>query len=160
MSRLFIFLSLFTFLSTGLFAQKIIRSSMSCFGNITSENGTIFRQTIGQSSSTSVFSNDGNTLRQGFQQPLSHSKSGFLKEKKCSLHLTPNPTTDIVRITFSEQIGENTISVFDMMGKLQFQITVASPYYEMDVSNLLNGVYNVNVISKSGYYCSQKLVVL
>lgn len=147
-------------ITTSVFAQKIIRSSMSSFGSIISENGTTFRQTVGQPSSTSVFSNDGNTLRQGFQQPLSRSKSNFLKEKKCSLHLTPNPTTDIVHITFSEQIGENTISVFDMMGKLQFQITVSTPYYEMNVSNLLNGVYNVNVISKSGYYCSQKLVVL
>ena len=160
MTRIIIFFSLFVLTTTGVSAQKIIRSSMSSFGNFVSESGATYRQTIGQPSSTTVFSNGGSTIRQGFQQPISRSKSGFMKEKKCSLHLTPNPTTDVVRITFSEQIGENTISVFDMMGKLQFQTTVATPYYELDVTNLLDGVYNVNVISKSGYYCSQKLVVI
>ncbi|MCE9540825.1 MAG: T9SS type A sorting domain-containing protein [Bacteroidetes bacterium] len=159
MNKFFIFFSVILCLQTTVFAQRIIRSSMSSFGNITYENGTTFRQTIGQPSGTSVFLTDGNTLRQGFQQPISHGDSRKLKEKRCTLYLNPNPTTDVVFIKFNEEIGDNIISVFDIMGKLQFKITVTSPSYEMDISKLSKGMYMVNVISKSGYYCSEKLVV-
>ena len=160
MNKFLIFLSIILFAGTSSFAQKIIRSSLSSFGNTIDQNGTTYRQTIGQPSSTTVVSNNGTNLRQGFQQPASLFKSNSLKERECTLYLSPNPAKDVVHIRFAEEIGENQISVFDMMGKLQFKINITASDYEMDISKLSRGVYLINVISKSGYQCNQKLIVI
>ena len=160
MNRIYIFIIILWCPGTQLFAQKIVRSSLSSFGNIVNDNGTVFRQTIGQPSSTSVFSNDNTSLRQGFQQPVISSLSLSSIEKECTIYLSPNPATDIVRVKFSEEIGANQISIFDMMGKIHFSTSTDNPYYEIDVSKLAKGIYTVNVESKSGYHCNQKLVII
>jgi len=141
-------------------AQRIIRSSFSCFGNGIMENGTLFRQTIGQASSTTVFSNDGTSMIQGFQQPVLNIISNSSQEKECTLYLNPNPTSDLVQIKFAEEIGENQISLFDIRGALQLKVNTNDLLYEMDVSKIPKGIYIVNVISESGYQCNQKLVIL
>jgi hypothetical protein len=133
---------------------------MSSFGSTVSENGNVYRQTTGQSSSTSVLSNDKTSLRQGFQQPVLAATSNASKEKTCTLYLNPNPTSDKVTIKFLEVIGQNQISVFDLMGKLHFKVNVSASDYEMDVSKLPKGVYLINVVSDSGYHCNQKLIVI
>lgn len=153
-------LCIFLGVATASFAQKIARSSLSSFGNTISENGVVYRQTAGQSSSTTTVSNDNNSLRQGFQQPVSFGKPTTSKIKECTLHLNPNPATETVRIRFSEEIGANQISVFDMKGQLHFKVNTSAASYDMDVSKLPNGVYLINVISKSGYHCNQKLIVI
>ncbi len=87
--------------------------------------------------------------------------SGWQKDRTPqSIHLSPNPATDIVQIRFTEDIGASQISVFDMRGQLHLKINTSAPSYEMDVSKLPHGVYLVNVISKSGYQCNQKLIVI
>lgn len=159
MKQIFTFLFLLLITANAVYGQKLLRSSLSSFGAIKYENGTTYRQTIGQPSSTTVFSNENNVLRQGFQQPLSHIQSGSRKEKQCTLYLSPNPTSSNVTLRFAEEIGENQVAIFDMMGKLQFKTVVQSSGYELDISNLSRGIYMVNVISKSGYFCSQKLIV-
>jgi hypothetical protein len=141
-------------------AQKIIRSSLSSFGNAVQEDGSLFRQTIGQPSSTTVFVNENTFLQQGFQQPVIDLNSNSSIEKECTIYLSPNPATDIVRVKFSEEIGANQISIFDMMGKIHFSLSTDNPYYEIDVSKLAKGIYMVNVESKSGYHCNQKLVII
>lgn len=160
MNKTLIFLGILLCLATGSFSQKIVRSSLSSFGNATSESGVIFRQTVGQSSSTTTVSNDNNSLRQGFQQPIVSGKSNASKTKECTLYLSPNPTTDRVQVRFSEEIGANQISVFDMKGTLHFKVNISTASYEIDVSKLPRGLYLINVISKSGYHCNQKLIVI
>lgn len=140
------------------FAQRIARASLSSFGNTTNSSGTVFRQTIGQSSNTSVFSSDKTVLRQGFQQPLTSNKGATQKE--CTLYLNPNPANDMVTIQVKEHINNNQISVFNMMGELIFGTNINTPYYHLNVSNFTNGMYMVNVISQSGYECREKLVVI
>ena len=141
------------------FAQQIVRSSMSSFGNSVSQNGILFRQTVGQPSNSTVVSKSGTTLRQGFQQPVSALNSPVRKE--CTLYLSPNPTRNFVTMKFLEPIGEFQVSVYDLMGKLQLQENAVSDHaYEMDIKKLSNGVYLLNVNSASGYRCSEKLVIL
>lgn len=159
MKQFFTFLLLLFIAANNVYGQKLLRSSLSSFGAIKHENGTTYRQTIGQPSSTTVVSNENHVLRQGFQQPLSHIHSGSQKEKQFTLYLSPNPASSKVTLRFAEEIGENQVAVFDMMGKLQFKTIVQSSDYELDISNLSRGIYMVNVISKSGYCCSQKLIV-
>ncbi len=160
MKRTYIILITLFCAVTSSFAQKIIRSSMSSFGNVVNENGKIYRQTVGQPSNTSVFSNDKTSLRQGFQQPVQSPISNSANEKECTLYLSSNPASITVSIRIAEEIGENQISVFDMLGKLHFTVNVNAPNYEMDLSKLPRGVYLINVVSKSGYHCNQKLIVI
>lgn len=141
-------------------AQQLIRSSLSCFGNAVQENGNLFRQTVGQPSNTSVFLYGKTLLHQGFQQPVLPINSNSSIGKECTIYLSPNPATNIVRVKFLEEIGANQISIFDMMGKLHFSVSTDNPYYEIDVSKLAKGIYTVNVESKSGYNCSRKLVII
>ena len=132
---------------------------MNSFGNSVSQNGILFRQTVGQPSNTAVLSNTGASLRQGFQQP--HSTLLSVDQKECTLYLSPNPTNNFVTLKFLESIGEFQVSVYDLMGKLQLQKSgVGDMAYEMDIRNLSNGVYLLNVNSRSGYRCSEKLVIL
>ncbi len=144
---------------TNCFAQKSIRSALSCFGNGVSENGVLYRQTIGQSSATTVLSEGRTLLRQGFQQPgiSLNSKS---KDKVCTLYLSPNPTSNIVSIKLSEEIGEKQISILDVFWKIHYSIRTDESFHEMDVSDLPKGIYIVNVISKSGFHGNQKLIII
>jgi hypothetical protein len=160
MSKLLLFFSLIFCVVTNSFSQKIIRSSFSSFGNATHENGITFRQTVGQASSTTSVSNNSTSLRQGFQQPLSASVSNSRKPKECTLYLSPNPATDVVNIRFGQEIGENEISIFDMMGKLHLKVTNIVSYYQLDASKLPAGIYLVTVVSKLGYRCNQKLIII
>ncbi len=160
MKKSVIFIGIILCAAANSFAQQIIRSSLSSFGNTAYDNGIIFRQTVGQPSNTTVCSGDKTLLRQGFQQPVSAALSNSTKERECTLYLSPNPASENVSIKFAEEIGEKQISVFDMLGKQLSKISDASPSYVMDISRLPKGVYLVNVISKSGYHCNQKLVVL
>ena len=154
------FLLLFILLAAGStsYSQQIVRSSLSCFGNAVTESGILFRQTVGQPSSTQVVSNNGVVLRQGFQQPVSLNVGVVSKE--CTLYMSPNPTMDFTSLEYAEEIGEHTISVFDMTGKLHVRVTTSENNYKMDVRKLQSGVYLVNVVSKSGYHCNQKLIIL
>ena len=160
MNKTFIFLSICLCITTCTFAQKIIRSSFSTFGNATQENGATYRQTIGQASSTSTLSNDKTTLRQGFQQPVTSEKSNTSKIKECTLYLNPNPATDIVHVKIAEETGPSQLSVFDMRGVLYLKMNLSTSTFELDVNKLPRGVYLINVTSNSGYHCNQKLVVI
>jgi hypothetical protein len=160
MNKFFALIIMFCCTATVAFGQKLIRSSMNSFGNTVNENGTTFRQTIGQSSSTSVFSNSGNSLRQGFQQPLSKTTKGNrLKEKECTMYLNPNPSSDVVYIRFAEDVAENEVSVVDMVGRIHIKTTLYTSEYALDISKLSKGIYMINVTSKSGYRCREKLIV-
>ena len=155
----FIPFAILLFIWADSFCQQIVRSSLSSFGNSVSQNGVLFRQTVGQPSNSTVVSKTGTTLRQGFQQPISYVNSSVLRE--CTLYLSPNPTYNLVTLKFLEPIGEFQVSVYDLMGKLQLQENaVADVAYEMDIKKLSNGVYLLNISSASGYRCSEKLVVL
>jgi hypothetical protein len=121
MNKFLIFLSILIAAQTNSFAQKIIRSSLSSFGNSTSANGATYRQTIGQPSNITVVSNNGTNLRQGFQQPASSSKSNTHKQKVCTLYLMPNPASDFVHIKFLEDIG-----------KIKFQFMMCLENYNIE----------------------------
>jgi len=159
MKQILILLILLLSVHVACFAQKIARSSLSSFGNSKNENGTVFRQTIGQASNTSVFSSDNAVLIQGFQQPVSGKYNTAIK-KQCTLHLNPNPANEIVDITVSENISNNQIAVYNMRGELVFKTTTYTPHYQMDISKFSPGVYMVDFLSQSGYVCRQKLVVI
>ena len=147
------------FIVVDLYSQQIIRSSLNSFGNTAVVNGVQYRQTVGQPSNTSVFSSKEVVLRQGFQQPV--ISTGANASKECSLNLSPNPTSDFVTLEFGEEIGEYQVSVFDLNGALVYRgESTADKTHKMDIRKMANGVYLLNVLSKTGYHCNQKLVII
>jgi hypothetical protein len=68
----------------------------------------------------------------------------------------PNPSTGIVSIDGAEQNGDLIIT--DVFGKIVFQTKVTGERTEIDLSNQLNGIYFVKVISENGI-TSNKIVV-
>ena len=150
--------SFFLLIRTNSFSQQIIRSSLSSFGNTALENGVMYRQTVGQPSSASVLSNNGTFLRQGFQQPI--SSINVIASKECTLYMNPNPTSDFVTLEFSEEVGQYQVSIFDLTGKLQFREMNSSASYQIDIKKFPDGIYLLNVVSKSGYHCNEKLIIL
>lgn len=146
-------------LSAGLFAQKLVRSSMSSFGNSKTESGTTFRQTVGQPSNTSVVSAENTAVRQGFQQPL-NGKANAKAQKQCTLHLNPNPAISEVTVSVKENVGANEIKLYTTTGQLVLETrNTTSANYKMDVSTLNAGIYMLNITSNSGYICHEKLVL-
>lgn len=106
-----------------------------------------------------------NLLTPSFFRPIKLLYDRFfsnrlLAKKVCTLYLNPNPASDIVTIKLKEDINNNQISVLNMMKEQVFTTNINTSNYELDVSNFVNRMYIVNVISKSKYECREKLVII
>jgi len=159
LSGWFLFL-ICSFLSGGqdLFAQTIVRYSLSCLGSTVSDEGVIFRQTIGQSSNTFVFSKEGLVLRQGFQQPIT-SYNSLKALPQIDFTLSPNPADEMVLLQFQEEISKCTISMRDINGILLSELKVESLHDKrLDLKNYLPGIYIITVISDKGIG-SKRLII-
>ncbi len=138
--------------------QKIIRSSLSCFGSSYSENGFLFRQTAGQPSATDVLKNENITIRQGFQQAVYRATSR-VNSTPTEFLIAPNPAKNMTQIRFQEEIQECVIMVRDLNGIPVFESIekhVCSKW--LDISELKPGIYIVTVIDTNGTG-SEKLIV-
>jgi len=73
--------------------------------------------------------------------------------------VSPNPTTDIVNIQFSEQMsGAIATEIFDISGKMIFSRTeTASTHAEIDLSDFDSGVYFLK-ITNNGKTSTQKII--
>ncbi len=63
-----------------------------------------------------------------------------------NITMYPNPT--LHSINFEGLIGNNTISVYDVNGKLVLNHTTENPEETVDVSNLTEGVYFIKIMGK------------
>jgi len=73
-------------------------------------------------------------------------------EFSVDINLTPNPTTDIlkVKITTSSQLNNLKMTAYNSIGQLQFVKSCTRSRETIDVSNLAAGVYFLEVGSKEG----------
>lgn len=153
-----LYLFCFLFFSSNLNGQSLLRSSISCFGSTFSENGIIVRQTVGQSSNTTVIKFGVLELRQGFQQPLSIGKVNSIIPY-LDFSLSPNPARDYVDIKISEIQSVYTISIFDMNGSLLYnadkQVLLLN---RLDLTKLIPGFYIVKVSGQDGFG-TKKLII-
>lgn len=78
------------------------------------------------------------------------------REIKFSMY--PNPASGVVRLVFDSEV-EFTYSILDLQGRLMAQETVVGNQKELNVSNLANGLYLVQVSNTSGFRTTQKLIV-
>lgn len=153
-----IFLLQFLIISPTVSGQKIIRSSLGCFGSTYAECGLVFRQTAGQPSATDVLKNDAIVLRQGFQQPFAPGKT-LINSRHFGFSIAPNPARNMAQIRFHDEIPECVVIVRDLNG---------TPLYESREKEIQNkwlylnelkpGIYIVTVTGSSGTG-SEKIIV-
>lgn len=135
-------------LTTG---QTIVRSSLSCLGSTTTDNGLILLQTMGQPSGTDVLRMGGVELRQGFQQPVV-SKNPPGSHKPVDFTLSPNPATDKTLLSFTQEISGCSISVRDINGSVLFKCVEQTLFEKwLDLTGIMPGIYIVTAICKNGH---------
>ena len=84
--------------------------------------------------------------------------------EKNAINLFPNPASDKIYITSDINLSGATITIADISGKiikteLTESISTGLNYYQVDISNLIPGIYLLNIIDKSGNISSRKVVV-
>ena len=72
------------------------------------------------------------------------------------ISLFPNPVTDILNITSSEEIS--SIEIVNVMGQIVTRMDVNSNNAVCDVNYLANGVYVVRIHSTNDEFCQKKFV--
>jgi hypothetical protein len=154
----FILLNAFVCSHISSFGQSIVRSSINCLGSSISDNGVILRQTIGQSSNTSVFNYDGLVLRQGFQQPL-YSKQNSTLVTPVRFTLYPNPAAGKTLLALDGDIASYAIAIYNINGieviRLNDQVQMTQ---WLDLNNLIPGIYIVTITANKKIG-SQKLII-
>lgn len=122
------------------------------------DNGLIIRQTLGQSSNTSVFNYGGLVLRQGFQQPL-YSRQNITLINPVKFTLYPNPAAVETYLSVEGDISSYDITIFYINGTVAIRINDQTQMMKrLDLSNLMPGLYIVTLTAdkKTG---SQKLII-
>lgn len=103
---------------------------------------------------------DCNCLEGGSKQVIDNGKWGTQNLQKSNLHVFPNPARSVIKIRSKIEDDLFDISIYDLMGRLMIQKTLASVNglgeFEID---LLNGVYLISVLNKEGNACYKKLVI-
>jgi len=107
-------------------------------------------QSIGQASVIGTSTNNGYTIRQGFQQPPHTFIIGTLNElDDLKAIISPNPFQQSVYITFMDLIeDEVSVILHDISGRLILKETfAATQLIDLPLANIASGDYILNVIA-------------
>lgn len=94
--------------------------------------------------------------------------SNIVVIKKCSpitspdlIHVSPNPSTDKISITYQEFKNENeiTVSILDFAGKLLQKEKMTTRTIEIPVTNYNNGLYIVVVADNDAVIAQEKIII-
>ncbi len=90
-----------------------------------------------------------------FDEPLNIDESQII-----ALSVFPNPCSNILHLNFKNTNAiTSTLIIHDITGKqLIYENFVSSSDYDIDVSNLENGIYELTLLSNKGIY-SDKLII-
>ncbi|MEI6596207.1 MAG: SBBP repeat-containing protein [Bacteroidota bacterium] len=75
-----------------------------------------------------------------------------LNQVNNEITIYPNPTNDVLNISFAQQSSSTTIQLFDITGRIVKIVNTLNNNNQIDVSDLCNGIYFINI-------CSQKINV-
>jgi hypothetical protein len=145
--------------TTHVFSQQIVRSTFSSFGSSKVNDQLYVSQTAGQSSLHALFTSEGYTLRQGFQQPVS-SAQGSLNTLSVLVYPNPNQGSFIMEAELAEQ-ESYILSFFDMNGKVILQ-TRGIGNRSMNIhfpSNTVPGMYFYQLFTEEGRFTSDKITI-
>ena len=74
------------------------------------------------------------------------------------LQIAPNPAKEFATVTWSSDESDVTLSIFDLSGKQVFATSVGGSSYQLNTTELSNGVYIVKLTSTSGTQTSRLVV--
>ncbi|ANW95412.1 hypothetical protein AXE80_03565 [Wenyingzhuangia fucanilytica] len=72
-------------------------------------------------------------------------------EKEFNFNIYPNPTSDVVTIN-SNQLNDASVSVYDITGELLFVNKLEGSSSNIDISNLISGVYMFKIETSKGQF--------
>ena len=127
----------------------------------TTDNSQTYANTfynVSKSISVSVFceSEDDYKRAAGWEDFTNYcnclSATGFNKVTEANINIYPNPASNKLYI---EGEGYEQVNIYDMLGK---EVLSAGKEKEIDISRLVNGVYNISLISKGKTVVTKKLI--
>ena len=110
------------------------------FGGLAKKNGE------GTKTSTKFYCFKASDLGINFE-PVSTSN---IDETTSSFKVFPNPVSNTLYLKLTEQLTASKVEILDINGKLVLKEWVYDNYNQIDISNLLNGIYLVNVTDEKG----------
>lgn len=147
MRKILLFFLSMIFTIASIQAQEIMRSTTGVAGTTSTLNQgsktLVVQQSIGQGSAIGTFSSGAIMLRQGYIQPPSIKTSIIEEDSNLLASVYPNPFTDAVNISFSEEVsGDLDIVIFDMLGrKVHDQRTRAAQELTVNLQSLSSAQY-------------------
>jgi hypothetical protein len=128
-----------------LYAQE---SPTTAGGEATGTGGTA-SYSVGQVVYTAATGTNG-SLAQGVQQPYEISTTVGIKETAITLELSvyPNPTTDYLTLKVEDNTELN-YQLYDLQGKVIENKKVSSTRTSINVENLPNAIYFLNVVKNN-----------
>jgi hypothetical protein len=83
-----------------------------------------------------------------------------LKLAENNFTVFPNPATNNTELQFSLPINEKlNVKLMDLSGKVMLESSIDATTATIDVSEVVSGVYFLQVVSKNVYYPTQKIVI-
>lgn len=136
-----------TFFSTSvIYSQEAVSAS----GNDANGNGGTASYTIGQVAFTNSSGTNG-SVSAGVQQAYTITTTTGLAETNFNLEASvyPNPTTDVLILSFNELKEDFNYQVLDMAGKLLTNGKITNNQMQLDFSSYAAGSYYVDIISNN-----------
>jgi hypothetical protein len=130
------------------FGSRVIRVRASCYGNIA--NGTL---------SVNVTDCSGHPPKSTEENiEIENTNKEVILTQESQIILFPNPVNDILNIQIPDFQDYALIQLFDLQGKLILSLNSFSPTSTIELKNMSNGMYVLNIISNNINYI-QKIFV-
>lgn len=133
------------------------RSSINSFGKVDKKESLYLSQSAGQPSVIGYFGNKKSGVRQGFQQPISNTRT----LNTITVNLYPNPNNGQFTIQSDTWIeGPTTIELIDSQGRICYNNTYPSGrVFSIKILNRTeNGLYSLRISNRS-ILTTTKLVI-
>jgi hypothetical protein len=137
------------------FAQEVISAS----GDFYQNSSISVSYTIGEPI-TETFVNGENTLNQGFQQSKLIVTAIETPEVAIfNLHVFPNPTHSIITIENTNKAQQALqYALYDLNGKVLYEICSNQSVLEIDVQNIYPGTYLLKITKNKKQMATYKIV--
>ncbi|MGV6861914.1 MAG: LamG-like jellyroll fold domain-containing protein [Putridiphycobacter sp.] len=117
-------------------------------------NSTSFSGLNGDIYNMSLNGQTSNFVENGCKRP-----SGLEEISTTSLHIYPNPANSILNIEFSGTVENSQILIFDLSGKIVKSFnSFSGDKFQIEVSDLMEGVYYIQVINNNTVVSQRKFV--
>jgi hypothetical protein len=77
--------------------------------------------------------------------------------EKHPFNIFPNPTQNILNLSLKDDNSNGVIKIYNLIGELEFESTIAQVQRIIDVSNLLAGIHLIE-ISNDKYIIRRKFI--